>query len=223
MVDPVTGLFVRGLELQQVCDRCWRLGSCRSGGRGREGGGEARLDAGGVDIGQVEQGEGLLDHVVGEEFADAVAREFDAVALVGRQGVAIADQQQVRLGEAAERGTGVGKVGGAAFAVAIRVVGVDAAEFGREGAQVQADDLSEQGRQVDKMEGKGGCRHAERLGEAGEGDVFQALIGDEVFGDVEDRLLAHTLPLGEGEVCGVSFLGLGAENSNGCWHAVVLG
>jgi hypothetical protein len=24
-------------------------------------------------------------------------------------------------------------------------------------------------------------------------------------------------------VCGVSFLGLGAENSNGCWHAVVLG
>ncbi len=71
-----------------------------------------------------------------------MADVFDAVTQVGRQGVAVSDQQQMRLGEAAERGAGVGEIGGAAPAIAVRVIGADLAECGREGAQVQADDLN---------------------------------------------------------------------------------
>jgi hypothetical protein len=101
----------------------WREWGCRGDGWlgwfgfGLGGGedGDEFFDAGGAEVATVEQVEGFLGVAVGEDVAEVVADEVDAGEEFCREEVAVADQEEVGLGVAAEDGAGVGEVGGAHF------------------------------------------------------------------------------------------------------------
>ncbi len=83
-----------------------------------------------------EGGEDELGTVAGEEGADFVAVGLDLVAFFRGEEGAVADQQEMGLGEGAGGGAGGGEVGGAAFGVAIGVVVGDVGEGGEEVVEV---------------------------------------------------------------------------------------
>ena len=101
----------------------WRWLGARRGVGGQQG-----FDAGGVEAGVVEEGQGFQGRRAAEQVADAGVDIVDRCQFVRRQGLALVDEQMVRLGEGAEAVARGGEIGGAQGLGAIGRVGRDFAE-----------------------------------------------------------------------------------------------
>ena len=90
-------------------------GGCRVRGAG----GEDGVYIGQVDGGRVKPGENGVGVLGGEQRGEIGADCFDALEIGLGEEVAVADQEEVSLGEAAEDGSGVCEVGAAAGGVLV--------------------------------------------------------------------------------------------------------
>ena len=69
---------------------------------------------------------------------------FDVGGKLGRQQMAVADQQQMRLRQAAQSGAGSGDVGGAAGGLHIRRIGGNVPHGAENGPQMPVQDVRQQ-------------------------------------------------------------------------------
>ena len=193
---------------------CRRRGFLLVGGDG----GQGRFDAGGVQGGQVEEGERFLGVALGEEVAELAAGGLDVGEQVIGEQVAVADQEEVGFGEAALGCARVGEVGGAAFLRAVRGVSRDFVEGAGEFAQVAVEEGRQQGVEVGEVSPEGAGGHTQGLGQAGGRHGVDAVSGHEALGDGEDAGVLLLLTDGEVGRVALEAFGVGAEDSGWGLH-----
>ena len=146
--------------------------------------------------------------------ANLFAEVFERFREVGREGVAVAQQELVALRGDAIR-PGVGGIGGAACGRAVGRVPADIAEGFGDGVQMAPQDFGEDAVRINEVAADGGGRHAQCDGEAGHGDAGAAEGGHEVGGGFEDVVFARLFLGGEPAPGAGQVVDFGAEAAGG--------
>ena len=201
--------------------KIWAGGGLRGLGarRGLGGaGGEDGVYVGQAHGGHVEQVEHGLGVVVGEEGGEVGADILDAVEIGLGEEVAVPDEEEVGLGQAAECCAGVGEVGAPAGGVFVVGAWGERAHDCREGQQVAVEDVDEQAVEVDEMAADGGGREAHGLGEGGHGEAAGAELGEEGAAGGDDVFVAVLLTRVEARLEAGDFVDAVAEGAGGWFH-----
>jgi hypothetical protein len=147
--------------------------------------------------GVVEQVEGFFAEVAGEGEAEVGVGVFDGDSDVVRQVGEVVHEELVGDGGAAVGAAGEGDEG---FAFAALVVWFVARDFGQEGAeavQVAAQNFAEDGVGIGEVPAQRGVGDAQRVGDEAHRGGDGAETGDQLFGEVQDIVLALALARGE--------------------------
>ena len=143
--------------------------------------------------------------VAGEDAADAVERVLDRSEFVFGQKVAVADEQKVTFGEAAEGGARGAQIGGAQCCLAIRCVPGHLAQRFGEALQVTLQDAPEQCVQIREVAADGGGAVAEGEGKGSHGNGVPAVPRHEHLAKIDDAVAR-----GEIARCGRGRIAVGA-------------
>ena len=136
-----------------------------------------------------------------------------------REDVAIPGVEAVGFGEAAEGAAAEGEVDLPLFSAPIRVVEGDFAEAPGDIHQMAADDVAEQGIQIDEVSSERGRGHPQGRGHGAEADGVAAVARQERLCGVEDVFALLAITFGGEALLAIEFIGLGAEDAGVCLHA----
>lgn len=199
-------------------DRFWRGQHLRGGGLFGMKGGEHVFDLLGLEVGHVQQAEGDFALGAAEGEGDAVSLGFDLVGEVGRQMVAVSDQQGVRLAEAAHARPGRLDIGGASGGLAVGRARRDFGRGGDQGGQVAAQDFGQNVIQIAKIAPDGARGHGEGQGQIGQRDGRPSMQRHQPRCRGKDAILPVQILAGP-LTRAFEIFGLRAEDACWCRHA----
>lgn len=181
-------------------------------------GGEHRFDVREREFGGVQQGKHGRFMGGGEHVGQSVAQCFDGVGEIGRQQMAVSDEQKMALGGGAEwRARGLG-IGGASCGMEVWRIERNAADRGGDVGDMAAQYIGEDAIEIGEMPAYGGGRHPDGGSEAGKGEGGSAKTRHQRLGCGENAFLLRQLAGRQARPAARKIIDTGTQKSKGDGH-----